>query len=116
MSQPPKYPGQKRLERMAGRAGGGAYEGAFEAVGALLISMLAGYWIDQRYETEPVGLLVGAALGFGAFVLRLVRLGRKLQSDLAGMNETQGPGTTTRSESGDVSREERPGTGSARKE
>lgn len=82
MSQPPKYPGQKRLERMASRAGGTAYEGAFEAVGALLISMLAGYWFDQRYETEPAGLLVGAAFGFAAFVLRLVRLGRKLQSDL----------------------------------
>jgi F0F1-type ATP synthase assembly protein I len=67
---------------MASRAGGSAYEGAFEAVGALLISMLAGYWFDQRYETEPAGLLVGAAFGFGAFVLRLVRLGRKLQADL----------------------------------
>ncbi len=89
MSQPPKLPGQKRLERMASRAGGSAYEGAFEAVGALLISMLAGYWFDQRYETEPAGLLVGAAFGFGAFVLRLVRLGRKLQADLGTGDATQ---------------------------
>jgi hypothetical protein len=78
---------------MAGRAGGGAYEGAFEAVGALLISMLAGYWIDQRYESEPIGLLVGAAFGFAAFVLRLVRLGRKLQGDLETGDAGRGPGS-----------------------
>ncbi len=82
MSQPPEYPGQKRLKRMASRAGGSAYEGAFEAIGAMLISMFAGYWVDQRFETEPTGVLVGAVVGFAAFVLRLVRLGQKLQADL----------------------------------
>ena len=81
MSQPPEYPGQKRLQRMATRAGGSAYEGAFEAIIALLASMFAGYWVDQRFETEPTGVLVGAVVGFAAFVLRLVRLGRKLQAD-----------------------------------
>ena len=81
MSQPPEYPGQKRLKRMASRAGGSAYEGAFEAIGAMLISMFAGYWVDQRFETEPTGVLVGAVVGFAAFVLRLVRLGRKLHAD-----------------------------------
>jgi len=67
---------------MASRAGGSAYEGAFEASGAMLISMFAGYWVDQRFETEPTGVLVGAVVGFAAFVLRLVRLGQKLQADL----------------------------------
>lgn len=81
MSQPPEYPGQKRLQRMANRSGGAAYEGAFEAVGAILISTLLGYWFDQHYETEPTGTLVGAGIGFAAFVLRLVRLGRTLHGE-----------------------------------
>ena len=85
MSSPPEYPGrrhlEKRVERLSGRSGGGAYEGAFEAVGAILIATGFGYWFDQHYETTPVGLLVGAGIGFAAFVLRLVRLGKQLHGD-----------------------------------
>jgi len=69
------------MKRAAARAGGGAYEGAFEAVGAILIATGLGYWFDQRYETTPIGVLVGAGIGFGAFVLRLIRLGRRLHSE-----------------------------------
>lgn len=87
MSQPPEYPGRDRLQRIAqgssgsgpgGNRGGRAYEGAFEAVGAILIATLLGYWFDEHFETTPKGVLVGAAIGFAAFVLRLVRLGRQL--------------------------------------
>ena len=85
MSSPPEYPGrrhlEKRVERLSGRSGGGAYEGAFEAVGAILIATGFGYWFDQHYETTPVGILVGAGIGFAAFVLRLVRLGKQLHGD-----------------------------------
>ena len=81
MSQPPEYPGSRRLKRAATRAGGGAYEGAFEAVGSILVATGLGYWFDQRYETTPAGVLVGACIGFAAFVLRLVRLGRLLHPD-----------------------------------
>ena len=90
MSQPPEQPGRGRgplgkplgrVERMATRSGGGAYEGAFEAVGAILIATLLGYWFDHHYETEPVGVIVGAGIGFAAFVLRLVRLGKQLHPD-----------------------------------
>ena len=80
---------------MASRAGGSAYEGAFEAIGAMLISMFTGYWVDQRFETEPTGVLVGAVVGFAAFVLRLVRLGRKLHADQEEQvsdQESDGPG------------------------
>lgn len=88
MSQPPDYPGRQRFERMATRSGGKAYEGAFEAVGAILVATLLGYWFDQHYETTPVGLLVGAAIGFAAFVTRLVRMGKQIQFDeLAAMAE-----------------------------
>ena len=86
MSSPPEYPGrrhlEKRVERLSGAPGGRAYEGAFEAVGAILIATLLGYWFDQHYETTPAGVLVGAGIGFAAFVLRLVRLGKQLHGDL----------------------------------
>jgi F0F1-type ATP synthase assembly protein I len=35
--------------------------------------------LDGRFDTSPILLLLGAAVGFAAFVLRLVRLGRQLQ-------------------------------------
>ena len=81
MSQPPEYPGSRRIKRAAASAGSSAYQGVFEAVGSILIACAAGFWIDRRFETAPVGVLVGAAVGFGAFVLRLVRLGKELHPD-----------------------------------
>lgn len=56
-----------------------AYQGAFEAVVAIPVAMGLGYWADTRFDTSPWLLLAGAVLGFAAFVLRLVRLGRQLQ-------------------------------------
>ena len=62
------------------RRKGLAYQGALEAVMAIPITIGIGYWLDGRFDTTPILLLLGAAVGFGAFVLRLVRLGRQLQS------------------------------------
>lgn len=59
---------------------GAAYQGAVEAVFAILISGGLGYWADTRFGSAPRGVLVGLAIGFGAFVLRLFRLGRQLQA------------------------------------
>jgi F0F1-type ATP synthase assembly protein I len=53
---------------------GGVYQGAVEAVVALLLAMGAGYWADQKLDTAPRWLLVGTAIGFAAFVLRLWRM------------------------------------------
>ena len=61
------------------RRGFAAYQGAFEAVLAIPISIGGGYWLDGRFDTSPILLLVGAVIGFGAFVLRLMRLARHLQ-------------------------------------
>ncbi len=61
------------------RRQGQAYQGAFEAVFAILIAVGLGYLADAQFGTSPIGLLVGVGIGFGAFVLRLVRLGRALQ-------------------------------------
>ena len=61
-------------EGSATRRAASAYQGAIEAVAALLLAMGAGYWVDQRLGSAPRGLLVGTAIGFGAFVLRLWRM------------------------------------------
>ncbi len=66
-------------EQTVQRRGVAAYQGAFEAVLAIPIAIGGGYWLDGRFDTTPILLLVGAAIGFGAFVLRLLRLGQQLR-------------------------------------
>ena len=63
-----------------------AYQGAFEAVFAILIAAGIGYWVDGRFDTAPRGLLTGVLIGFASFVLRLVRLGRQLSPDSTGQS------------------------------
>lgn len=70
---------RRREEVGGGRRFGGAYQGAFEAVFAIVIGAGLGFAADRRYETDPWGVLIGLGLGFTAFVLRLVRLGRTVQ-------------------------------------
>jgi len=81
VSQPPKYPGRQRLKRVAAAAGSEAYQGAFEAIGSVLIGVALGYWVDSRWDTSPFGLLIGVVTGFAAMVLRLIRLGKELHPD-----------------------------------
>lgn len=92
MSHPPDYPGRDRLKRATARAGSDAYQGAFEAVGAVLIATGAGYWIDKSWETSPWGIALGALLGFMAMVLRLIRLGHELHPEVGTGQEQAGPG------------------------
>jgi F0F1-type ATP synthase assembly protein I len=89
VSHPPDYPGRQRLKRASARAGSDAYQGAFEAVGAVLVACGVGYWIDGRWETSPWGVVIGAILGFAAMVLRLVRLGKELHPDATQTNGTE---------------------------
>ena len=58
-----------------------------EAVFAILIAVGIGFFVDRTFETFPVFLLVGVAVGFAAFVLRLWRLGKEL-------NQPEGTGET----------------------
>ncbi|NNL67873.1 MAG: AtpZ/AtpI family protein [Myxococcales bacterium] len=64
--------------RSANRRMGRAYQASFEAVIAVAVGGAAGGWADQRFGTAPFLLLTGVILGFGTFVLRLVRLMKEL--------------------------------------
>ena len=72
------------------RRQGQAYQAAFEAVVAILIASGIGYWVDSRYDTSPWGLLLGTALGFASFVIRLLRLGRQRHEAEAGGETSEG--------------------------
>lgn len=57
------------------KAGMGAkYQGAMEAALAIPIGAGLGHLADRQWESAPIGLLIGLALGFGAFILRLARM------------------------------------------
>ncbi|MBY0399021.1 AtpZ/AtpI family protein [Myxococcota bacterium] len=90
MSQPPDYPGRRRAKRAAASMAGDAYQGAFEAVMAVLVGAGAGYWADGYWGTTPYGVLTGVVIGFAAMVLRLLRMGRDLPSEGAGGDGTAG--------------------------
>ena len=71
---------------------GAAYQGALEAVFALLIAGGLGYWADRHFGTSPWLLILGFVVGFGSFVLRLFRLGRRLNVELPPADEERGEG------------------------
>jgi F0F1-type ATP synthase assembly protein I len=64
---------------LGGRAGK-AYQRAVEAVLAIPIGIGIGYFVDGRLESSPIGLVIGAALGFAAFVRRLVSMRSLVES------------------------------------
>ncbi len=67
---------EKKSQAGTNRRQGAVYQGAFEAVFALLIAAGFGYWLDGHFDTAPVLLLIGTVIGFASFTLRLIRLGR----------------------------------------
>ena len=81
--------GQSQPSRQSRRQGA-AYQGAFEAVIALLVAVVIGYWLDGYLDTAPVLLLVGTAIGFASFTVRLIRLGRWMQGAPPGESDEVG--------------------------
>jgi F0F1-type ATP synthase assembly protein I len=63
------------------RSQSAVYQGAFEAVAALLVAAGFGYWLDDTFDTAPTLLLIGTVLGFTSFTVRLVRLGRYVEGN-----------------------------------
>ncbi len=87
--------GRKPQVRWLGRA----YQGALEAALALAIAVLAGAWVDERFETAPVGVIVGLLFGFAAFTLRLVRLvGEAQKASAQGGEKAAAPDEATNSD------------------
>jgi F0F1-type ATP synthase assembly protein I len=69
------------------------YQVGFEAVAAVGLAVGIGAWIDSRYGTGPVFLLVGTVVGLGACVLRLVRYQRAQDAREREASRNQGQGT-----------------------
>lgn len=84
VSQPPDYPGRRRVKRAVGQVAGDAYQGALEAVMAVLVGAGIGYWVDRRWGTTPTGVITGVVIGFAAMVLRLLRMRSALESESHG--------------------------------
>ena len=66
------------VQRYRVKAFARGYQAGLEAIFALALAIGIGFWVDIRYETQPLFLMVGTAVGFGACVLRLVRPQRAL--------------------------------------
>jgi len=50
-----------------------------EAVFAILVAGGLGYWADEHFGRGPLFLVIGVAVGFAAFVVRLLRLGEQMK-------------------------------------
>ncbi len=72
---------EKKSQAGQSRGQGAVYQGAFEAVIALLIAVGFGYWLDGYFDTAPWLLLIGTAIGFASFTVRLIRLGRWMRDE-----------------------------------
>ena len=79
MTDPRDEEERPRSSERPQRRQGAAYQGAVEAVFAILIAAFLGHLADEHFGTAPRYLLIGFVIGFASFVLRLVRLGRHLQ-------------------------------------
>lgn len=44
-----------------------------------------GYFADSQFESEPIGLIIGAVVGFLAMLLRIVRM--RPSDDLQDLND-----------------------------
>jgi hypothetical protein len=96
-----------------------AYQGAIEAVAAMVMCALAGWWIDGRLGSGPIGLFVGMGIGFAAFLLRLLRiqaptLGRAVPPGTRGAAQPPAPEAPSEPQIRDADEDEDPGADWAR--
>lgn len=66
------------VNRYRAKAFARGYQVGLEAIFALVIAVGVGFWVDTRYETQPVFMMAGTAVGFAACVMRLLRYQREL--------------------------------------
>ena len=93
MSDPDERgPAGRLKDRYSAKPMGAAYQASMEAVLSIVIAVLLGWWADNYFETAPWGVLVGATIGFAAFVLRLSRLGAAMSAPPEGETSPQAKG------------------------
>ncbi len=63
-----------------------------------------GYWADASFDTEPVFLVGGLAVGFAAFVIRLVQMRRLFNSSQQDGPPVPAPGTGLGDTNDEISR------------
>jgi ATP synthase protein I len=45
-----------------------------QLVGSILVGIFAGRWVDQKWDTEPLFLIIGLLLGLAAGIYAMLRL------------------------------------------
>jgi ATP synthase protein I len=45
-----------------------------QLVGSILVGIFAGRWVDQKWDTEPLFLIIGLLLGLAAGIFAMLRL------------------------------------------
>lgn len=65
------------MPRQAGRGSGNRLRHlalGSELAGGVLVPVLIGLWLDSRFDTSPVYVLIGTFLALGAVTATLIRL------------------------------------------
>jgi F0F1-type ATP synthase assembly protein I len=68
-----------------------AYQGAVEAVVAVVFCAIVGHWADRRLDSEPWGLFTGLVIGFAAFFVRLWRMRGLMETPPGGGDDASPP-------------------------
>jgi F0F1-type ATP synthase assembly protein I len=66
---------------------------------SLLIPLLAGIWLDKRFETTPLFILIGAVLGISAATIGVARMTIRTFSKAVGQDAEQEPEAGDKEES-----------------
>ncbi|WP_169331263.1 AtpZ/AtpI family protein [Balneola vulgaris] len=51
-----------------------------EIAASLFIPIISGYFIDQYFDTSPIAMLIGVAVGVGIFFSLMIRVSRTFTS------------------------------------
>jgi len=52
-----------------------------EIAASLLLPMIGGFYVDQFFNSSPIGILVGVVVGLILFFLITIRISRRLNSE-----------------------------------
>ena len=60
----------------------GQYLGyGFQIAAGVVLGLIAGQWIDKKYQSAPWGVLVGSLLGLSSGMYLLIRDGLRMNKD-----------------------------------